>query len=44
MNSVPRRLTASIGSIPCAPLVCSQTVALAAPDFGLAGDSSPVGR
>ena len=32
MNSVPRRLTASIGSIPCAPLVCSQTVAPAAPD------------
>src|SRR3954449_3379089 len=27
MNSVPRRLTASIGSIPSTPVVCSQTVA-----------------
>src|SRR3954451_619982 len=38
MKRVPRRLTASIGSIPCAPVVCSQTVAPAG-TVGCAGKS-----
>src|SRR3954453_5785179 len=45
MNSVPRRLTASIGSIPVAPVARSQTVALGfAARSAVAGATPPPGR